>query len=101
MWPPKPRSGRRSSRPPASSWIEAARTYSRRTRTLARLRSRLRDGADLLLQRGDARLQRLVLFAREAGHILDRLEFLALDEIEITQNALGLIAHNGFHLALD
>src|SRR5580698_8117251 len=34
-------------------------------------------------QRGDAQLQRLVFLARQPRHVLDRLEFLALDVIEV------------------
>jgi hypothetical protein len=50
---------------------------------------------DLLFQRGDARLQRLVLLARQPRHFLDRLEFLALDHIEVAQDAVGLVAEDG------
>src|SRR6185369_16135862 len=53
------------------------------------------------LQRRNARLQRLVLLARQAGHLLHRLEFLALDHVEIAQDAFGLVAHDGVDLALD
>jgi len=52
-------------------------------------------------QRRNAGLQRLVFLAREAGHVLDRVELLALDQIEITQDALGLVADHGIDLALD
>src|SRR5579862_1829104 len=48
--------------------------------------------AERRLQRRDARLKRLVLLARQAGHVLDRLEILALDHVEIAQNALSLVA---------
>ena len=41
--------------------------------------------SSLRLQRGDARLERLVLLARQARHLLDRLEFLALDHVEVAQ----------------
>ncbi len=55
---------------------------------------------ELGLQRCDPGLQRLVFLARQAGHVLDRLELLALDHVEVAQNALGLSAHHGVELAL-
>src|SRR5262245_7657627 len=71
-------------------------SLARRGLNLAR-----RSAAELCLQRRNPRLQRLVLFARQAGHFLDRLEFLALDHVEIAQDAFGLVAHDGVDLALD
>src|SRR5450830_1379438 len=73
-------------RPSAGPGMTAERSLDRRrTRTLlGRLIGRLG------LQRRDARLQGLVLLARQAGHFLDRLEFLALDHVEVAQDALGL-----------
>src|SRR5579871_3915728 len=55
----------------------------------------------LCLQRGDARLQRLIFLARQPRHVLDRLEFLALHDIEVAQDFFGLVAHEGIDLALD
>src|ERR1019366_7078264 len=57
--------------------------------------------AKLGLQRGDARLEPLVLLARQPRHVLDRLEFLALDDVEVAQDFFGLIADHGVDLALD
>src|SRR5262249_17781390 len=56
-------------------------------------------GAELGLERGDARLQGLVLLAREPRHLLDRLEFLALDHVEVAQDAVGLVAEHGIEFA--
>src|SRR5580698_9602547 len=53
------------------------------------------------LQRRDPGLQRLVFLARQPGHVLDRLELLALDDIEVAQDFFGLVAHHGIDLALD
>src|SRR5580698_10724268 len=55
--------------------------------------------AERRLQRGDACLVRLFLLARQAGHVLDRLEILALDHVEIAQNALRLVAEQRLDLA--
>ncbi len=55
--------------------------------------------AELCFQRGDARLQRFVLLARDPGHFLHRLEILALDHVEIAQDALGLALEQGVELA--
>src|SRR6267154_1225990 len=52
-------------------------------------------------QHGDARLQRLVLLARQPRHVLDRLELLALDDVEVAQEFFGLVADHGIDLALD
>src|SRR5262249_45686822 len=56
-------------------------------------------GSELGFERGDARLQRLVLLAREARHVLDRLEFLAFDYVEVAQDAVGLVAEHGIEFA--
>src|SRR5262245_3586290 len=56
-------------------------------------------GAELGFERGDARLQGLVLLAREPRHLLDRLEFLALDHVEVAQDAVGLVAEHGIEFA--
>src|SRR3569832_128174 len=61
----------------------------------------LRTTAELGFERGNARLQRLVLLARQARHVLDRLELLTLDDVKIAQDLLGLIAHHGIDFALD
>src|ERR1700733_746616 len=58
-------------------------------------------GAELGFQRGDAQLQRLVFLARQPRHVLDRLELLALDDVEVAQDLLGLVAHHRIDLALD
>src|SRR6201995_6177734 len=64
----------------------------------ARLPRRL---SELRLQRGDPRLQRLVLLARQPRHVLDRLELLALDDVEVAQDFFGLVAPERVDLALD
>jgi len=51
--------------------------------------------------RGDARFQRLVFLTRQPRHVLDRLELLALDDIEVAQDFFGLIADHCIDLALD
>src|SRR6185312_17175992 len=54
-------------------------------RVLGRPSSSRRRSTELGFERGDPRFQRLVLLARQPRHVLDRLEFLALDEVHITQ----------------
>src|ERR1700719_4958776 len=73
-------------------------------RNAARCPSRRRIGrsaglAKRSLQSGQACLERLVFLARQAGHVLDRLEFLALDHVEIAQDALRLVAKQRLDLA--
>src|SRR4030081_2487964 len=63
--------------------------------------SSLRGDAELRFQHRDARLQRLVFLARQPRHVLDRLELLALDDIEVAQDFFGLVADDGVDLALD
>src|SRR6478609_1745690 len=53
------------------------------------------------LESGNAHLKRLVLLARQLGHVLHRLEFLALDQIEIAQPAFSPGAEQRIELALD
>src|SRR6185295_5713325 len=62
---------------------------------------RRRRDLEFRFQRRYPRLQRLVFLARQAGHVLDGLELLALDHIEVAQDPLGLIAHYRIDLALD
>src|ERR1700751_2795915 len=50
----------------------------------------VRGYAELGLQRQNPGLQTLVLLARDAGHVLDGLELLALDHVEVAQDLLGL-----------
>src|SRR5262245_33617610 len=64
----------------------------------ARLR-RLAQACDLAFERGNTRRQALVFFARLCGHLLHRLELLALHDIEVAQQALALRPHQGFELA--
>src|SRR5580704_6810491 len=55
--------------------------------------------AERRLQRRDAGLERFVFLACQAGHVLDRLEILALDQVEIAQDALRLVAEQRLDLA--
>src|SRR5262249_54161140 len=55
----------------------------------------------LAFQRRDAGFEGLVLLAGQARHVLDRLEFLALDEVEVAHPPLGLAPEHGIELALD
>src|SRR6266540_5428316 len=90
------RGGRRQ--PPLHGrWRRFGRRRWRRGR---RGRSVLPSG-ELRLQRRNAHLEQLVLLARDAGHVLDRLELLALDQVEIAQPLLGLVLEHGVELALD
>src|SRR4051812_31926102 len=57
--------------------------------------------AQLGFQRGDAHFKRFVFLACQPRHVLDRLELLALDDVEIAQDFFGLVAHHGIDLALD
>src|SRR5215469_10126712 len=54
---------------------------------------------ELGLERGDARLQGLVLLAGKLGHVAHGLELLALDQIEVGKPALRLAAEQGLDLA--
>src|SRR5262249_54817781 len=56
---------------------------------------------ELRLQGREPGPQHLVLLTRQPGHILDRLELLALDQIEVAQPLLGLGLEHGIDLALD
>src|SRR5216683_6606694 len=71
------------------------------TRLQAAIVRRRGGNAELGFQRRDARLQRLVLLARQPRHVLDRLELLALDDVEVAQDLFGLIADHGVDLTLD
>ena len=66
----------------------------------AGVRSRRRN-AELGFQGCDAALQRLIFLARQAGHVLDRVELLALDDVEVAQDLFGLIADYRVDLSLD
>src|SRR6185437_195015 len=57
--------------------------------------------AELGLKCRDARFQRLVFLARQAGHVLDRFELLAFDQIHVAQEFFGLVAPERVDLALD
>src|SRR3954465_1892853 len=56
-------------------------------------------GLKLGFERGNPDLERLVFLARQPGHVLDRLELLALDHVEIAEDALGLMAQHRVELA--
>src|SRR5262245_6692077 len=56
-------------------------------------------GSEPGFEPGHARLEGLVLLARQPRHLLHRLELLALDQVEIAQDAFGLVANDGFDLA--
>src|SRR6267378_2159861 len=56
-------------------------------------------GLNLGFKRGNPGLEHLVLFARQPGHLLDRFELLALDHVEVAEDALGLMAQHGVELA--
>src|SRR6266851_5368731 len=71
------------------------------TRLQAAIVRRRGGNAELGFQRRDARLQRLVLLARQPRHVLDRLELLALDDVEVAQDFFGLIADHRIDLTLD
>src|SRR6202011_4519582 len=79
----------------------AARTgKNKKAKGRSKSRRASRSGlADRRFERGDARGECLVLFARQPGHFLDRLELLALDHVEVAQHALGLIAQQRVELA--
>src|SRR5262245_46494202 len=78
------------------------RSPPRLSRLLSRTSiGRSRRSTKLAFERGNPRLQRLVLLAREPRHILDRLEFLALDDVEVSQDFFGLVAPERIDLALD
>src|SRR6516225_5676036 len=55
----------------------------------------------LRLKRCNPRLQRLVFLARQPRHVLDRLELLALHNIEVAQDLFRLISPERVDLALD
>src|SRR5258708_35723423 len=89
------------------------RAYSERARERQEMRTRadrqekrrrpkrlwVAADSELGLERGDARLQGLVLLARKPRHFLGRLELLALDHVEVAQDAVGLVAAHGVELA--
>src|ERR1700682_6324866 len=60
-----------------------------------------RRNAEFCFQRDNARFKRLVFLARQPRHVLDRLELLALDDVEVAQDFFGLIADHRIDLALD
>src|SRR5690349_732782 len=49
-------------------------------------------GGKLRLERVDTRLERFAAFARSGGHRLDRVEFVAADEVEPADRFLGALA---------
>src|SRR5215468_8665215 len=51
-------------------------------------------------ERRDAGLQHFVFLTCQLGHFLDGLEFLAMDDIQITQDSLCLGAHDGIEFTL-
>jgi hypothetical protein len=51
------------------------------------------------LEHGNAGFERFVLLAGETGHIFGGLEFLAFDQVEIAQKALGLGPEQRLELA--
>src|SRR5499426_5196 len=102
--------------PPGVSGSRFARAYSGRVaeRQGNKVRTALASGNPLRLarhwrgrlaalcklgfKRGDAGLQGLILLARQPRHVLDRLELLALDHVEVAQDAVGLVADHGIEL---
>src|SRR5215831_11579989 len=60
----------------------------------------VRRNAEFAFQRGDARFQRLVFLPRQPRHVLDCLEFLALDHVEVAQDFFGPIAPERIDLSL-
>src|SRR5229473_1383503 len=62
---------------------------------------RRRRNAEFCFQRRDARFECLVFLASQPRHVLDRLELLALDDIEVAQDFFGLIADHRIDLTLD
>src|SRR5271169_2545362 len=75
-----------------SARIKAARLAARRLWRGSAARQRR-------FERSNTALERLVLLARDARHILDRLEFVALDQIEVAQPPLRLGAEQRLELA--
>src|SRR5260370_35627475 len=57
--------------------------------------------AEFASQRVVARFRLVVLLARQPRHFLDRLELLALDDVEVAQEFFGLIADQRIDLALN
>src|ERR1700716_4188159 len=62
---------------------------------------RRRWHSEFCFQRRDARFEGLVFLARQPRHVLDRLELLALDDVEVAQDFFGLIADHRIDLTLD
>jgi hypothetical protein len=75
------------------AWSASSSLYDSRTFSLTGTRPQL--GLEL----DDARLQRLILFARQPRHVFDRLELLARNHLEIAQDAFGLMAKQRIDLA--
>src|SRR5262249_51306112 len=60
-----------------------------------------RGAADFGFKSSEARLQRLILLAGQAGHVLARLELLAVDEVHVAQEFFSLAAPERVDLTLD
>lgn len=70
---------------------------NRTTALMIHFRPTERSGVALArFERGDARLQPLVLFSRLFGHGFYSLEFFATDDIHVRENTIGLAAHDRF-----
>ena len=55
--------------------------------------------ASLRFKRRDPGLERFIFFTREPCHVFDGFEFFALDDIQIAQKPLGLVAEQRLEFA--